>query len=87
MFNTFFPENRAVYDIMSKNLVDPERSWTIWRMHVACWLSETTCAKAHARSRGSPHTHTHARTHSHTHEYEKLTAFPRQQFFVNAPQC
>jgi hypothetical protein len=24
MFSEFFPENRAVYDIMSKNMVGPE---------------------------------------------------------------
>ena len=59
----FFPENRAVYEIMSKNVVEPERSqMIIWRMYVACWIIKVTRAKAHARA-GAP---THARTRIHT---------------------
>jgi hypothetical protein len=34
----------AVCEIMSKNVVGPERPQTIWRMHVACWISKTTRA-------------------------------------------
>jgi hypothetical protein len=30
-----FPENRAVYDIMSTNLVEPERTQTTWHPYVA----------------------------------------------------
>ena len=33
---TFFPRNRAVYEIMSKNMVEPERLQTIWCMRFAC---------------------------------------------------
>jgi len=40
---TFFPENRAVYEILWKNTVQP--SWllmTIRRMCVACWIRKAT---------------------------------------------
>jgi hypothetical protein len=41
--NLFFRENRAVYEIMWKNTVDP--GWpqmTIWRIRVACWIPKST---------------------------------------------
>jgi len=35
---TFF-ENRAIHDIMRKNIVEPGRSQvTIWCMRIACWI-------------------------------------------------
>jgi hypothetical protein len=37
--NHFFLENRAVYEIMWKNIVEWGRpQMTIWRMRIACWL-------------------------------------------------
>jgi hypothetical protein len=39
----FFPENRAVYELMGKNNVEPGGSqMTIWRMRIAYWISKTT---------------------------------------------
>ena len=38
IFNNFFSENRAVYEILSKNVVEPERPQMIWRMHVVSGL-------------------------------------------------
>jgi hypothetical protein len=39
---TFF-ENRAVYEIMWKNILGWDKSqMTIWRMRIACWLPKTT---------------------------------------------
>ena len=39
----FFFENRAFYEIMWKNIVEPERPQTkIWRMRCACWLPKAT---------------------------------------------
>jgi hypothetical protein len=69
MSNNFPPpfENLAVYEIMSKNMVEPEiLQMTIWR-HVACWISKATRTQAHARARASAHIHvrTHALTHTH----------------------
>jgi hypothetical protein len=44
-YNTFFPENRVVYEIMSKNVVEPERpQMTVWRC-VASWISKATRAQ------------------------------------------
>jgi hypothetical protein len=39
---TFF-ENRAVYEIMCKNIVEPDRpQMTIWRMRIARWITKAT---------------------------------------------
>ena len=61
MFNNRFPENRTVYEIMSKNMLGSGmRSMTVRCMCFACWIR-----------RVNPLTHRHtpgrARTHSHTH--------------------
>ena len=44
----FSPENRAVYEIMWKNMVGPDRpQMTIWRMRIACWIAKAkiqTCS-------------------------------------------
>ena len=38
-----FVENRAVYEIMSKNIVEPGRpQMTIWRKRIACWIHNAT---------------------------------------------
>jgi hypothetical protein len=43
---TFFPENRAVYEIMWKNTVERGRpQLTIWRMRIACWIPKATNAR------------------------------------------
>jgi hypothetical protein len=43
MFNNFFSENRAVYEIMWKNILDTDRpQMTIWRMRIACWMPNAT---------------------------------------------
>jgi hypothetical protein len=39
----FFLENRAVYEIMWKNLVEPSRpQMTVWRMRIACFIHKAT---------------------------------------------
>jgi hypothetical protein len=41
--NIFFLQNRAVYEIMWKNMVERGRSkLTIWRMRIACWIPKAT---------------------------------------------
>ena len=41
----YFLENRALYEIMCKNIVDPERpQMTVWRMLIACWVPKATDA-------------------------------------------
>jgi hypothetical protein len=44
MFNNiFFFENRAIYEIMWKNIVQRDRpQMTIWRMRIACWIPKAT---------------------------------------------
>jgi len=38
-----FLKNRAVYEKMWKNIVDPDRpQTTVWRMRIACWITKAT---------------------------------------------
>jgi hypothetical protein len=40
---TFFSfENRAVYEIMWKNAVEPDRPQMTWRKRTACWITKAT---------------------------------------------
>jgi hypothetical protein len=39
----FPPENRAVYEVMRKNIVEPDRpQMVIWRLDVLCWIPKPT---------------------------------------------
>jgi len=41
--NFFFSENRAVYEIMWKNNVQPDRpQMTKWRVRIECWTPKAT---------------------------------------------
>jgi hypothetical protein len=42
VFSNFFSENRAVYEIMWKNVVEADRQMTVWRMRIACWIPKAT---------------------------------------------
>ena len=43
IFNNFFSENRAVYEIMWNNTVELDRPhMTVWRMRIACWIPKAT---------------------------------------------
>jgi hypothetical protein len=43
MLNIFFFENYAIYEVMLKNIVDPDwPQMTIWRMRIACWIPKAT---------------------------------------------
>ena len=69
-----FSENRAVYEEMSKNVVEPERlHMAIWR-RIACLIIKATRVQTHASVSAPRPTRmqTHARTH--THKYIILTA-------------
>jgi hypothetical protein len=61
MFNNFFPENRAICEIMSENTVEPERPQMT--THYGACLLHTGQAKLHARTfmhtPNCPGTHTH----------------------------
>ena len=54
--NFFFSENCIVYEIMSKNMMEPDRpQLAIW-WHIACWLNKTTCVQVHTCARAPTHT-------------------------------
>jgi hypothetical protein len=43
MYNNFLYENRAVYEIMWKNAVEPDRPQVaIRRLCIACWIPKAT---------------------------------------------
>jgi hypothetical protein len=43
MFSNFFPENCAIYEIMWKHMVEPDRpQMTIWCMRFTCWIIKAT---------------------------------------------
>ena len=68
-FITFFPKILP-FEIMSKNVVKPDRSqMTIWRR--VPWDTKATRAQAHARVRAPitahTYTHMHSPTCAHTH--------------------
>ena len=47
MFSSFFFENRAVYEITWKNIVEWGRpQMTIWRMPIAYWKTKATNANS-----------------------------------------
>ena len=65
MFSKFFFENRAVYGITSKNVVQPDRpQTTVRRMRVASWTSKATRTYAHVHTQHAP-THPSPRAHTH----------------------
>ena len=78
IFNNFFPENRAVYEIMSKQDV------MIWRTRVECWMSKATRTHSQAHSLAPGHQRARTRTHTHTHTHTQaniLIAFRLQRWF------
>jgi hypothetical protein len=67
-----FSKNCFVYKIMSKNVVEPERTANdiaIWRIRAACWISKATRTHAHAHARAPTHTHIHAGAHTERQIY------------------
>ena len=64
-----FRISRCLWD-MSKNMIVPERTQTIWRLRVVHWIRKPTRVQAHSRAWAPtitpPHTHMRARTHIHT---------------------
>jgi hypothetical protein len=84
-FSTF-SENRIVYEIMSKNLVQPEKPQATWCMRVACSISKATRAKAHARAHAPTPTATHTHTHSRTQKYVIYSFSMATRGFIKAPQ-
>jgi hypothetical protein len=84
----FFYENHALYEIMSKNAVEPEsHRWqcggafhAVKKDYTPASTNQRPCTNTH------PHTHsptraTHTNTHTHRQKCVRLTAFPLQQWF------
>ena len=72
MSSNIFSESRAIYEMMSQNVVKPDRALiTKWR-RVSCWITKATRVQAHASARAptptSTHTHTHVPMHTHSLE-------------------
>jgi hypothetical protein len=76
---TFFPENRAVYEIMPKNMLQPERpQMSIWRMSVTRWKRKVTGMRTHAHAHAIAQARTCTRALAHRNVI--LIAFARQLF-------
>ena len=90
MTSNIFSENRAVYEIMSKNMVELDRpKMTIWR-HVACWISKATRAQAYARVPEPTHhtsKHAYACARAHRQNMKYVLLLHSNNGFVNAPHC
>jgi len=42
VFSNYFFDKRDIYEIMWKNFLQPDRPrMTIWRMRIACWITNT----------------------------------------------
>jgi len=71
----FFFENRVVYEITWRNIVDLGRpQMIIWRTHVSCLITKATHTQyTHTRTntRTHAHTQTHARARAHTHKHKR----------------
>jgi hypothetical protein len=45
VFNDFFSENRAAYEIIWKHIVEPDRpQMTVWRMRFVYWITKASDA-------------------------------------------
>jgi hypothetical protein len=71
IFNNFFSENRATYEIMRKNMGEPQTpQMTVEYGACALLAGQETLLKRthiHKPTLAGTHTPTHARTHTHTH--------------------
>jgi hypothetical protein len=81
MFNNFFSKNLTVYEIMSKNLWEPE-----WPQITSQYSAYALCAglvRLYTRPRARVPTCTHERTrkHAYTDKYVIVIAFSQHQWF------
>jgi hypothetical protein len=80
MFHNFFFENRTVYEIMSKNIVETEgpQMTSQYGAYALCAGLASLHARMHMHTPTLPGTHMYARTdkHAHTDQYVILTACP-----------
>jgi hypothetical protein len=78
MFNIFFPENRAVYEVMSKNKAEPEglqmtSKYGPYALHAGyARLHPRTRMHTYMHKPKRPSTRTYAHTHTHTHTHTQI---------------
>ena len=84
VFDNRIPKIVLFYEIMLKNMMEPERPHTgLWR-RVACWISKATRAQA----QDSAPAPTSTRTNVHAHRnISDLLHFHSYDDFANAPLC
>ena len=91
MFNNFFSENRAVYEIMPKNVVETEGPQMTSQYGANALRAGLTRLHArmhmHTSTRLGTHIHARTRKHAHTDQYVILVAFPQQQWFRERASC
>jgi hypothetical protein len=84
VFNNRIPKIVPFYEIMSKNMMEPERPHTgLWR-RVACWISKATRAQEQASAPAPTSTRTNAHAHRNMSD---LLYFHSYNSFANAPLC
>jgi hypothetical protein len=85
VFSNFFSENRTVYEIMSKNLVEikgPQMTSQYGAYELRAGLARLHARMSvHTSTRPDIHMHARTRKHAHTNQYAILIAFPLQQWF------
>ena len=76
--NQFSSENNAVYEIMWKNMVQPDKpQTTVRRLRFACGMAEPPAPPSHTHTRARARV---PRTHAHIIPYVILLAFSRQHW-------
>ena len=61
-YNFFSEKNMPFFEIMWKNIIEPDRPQMITRrMRIACWVPKATHTHTHTHTH-TPHTHTHTHT-------------------------
>jgi hypothetical protein len=86
---TFFRKSWRLWDNIEKSTWSQKRhKWRHNMAHrVACKISNATRAHSHSHAHALRHPHACARTHRQIRTSNTRIAFPRQQWFANAPQC
>jgi len=78
LYSVPFFENRAVYEIMWRNVVERGRAqMTIQSMRIACWIPKAT----------DTHTYVYTHTNTHTPDTQYLLLFYGNNGYANAPQA
>ena len=72
MFSNLLPETVPVYEIIFKNVVEPQRPQMTIRQSVARYISTATRVQAHARARAPTQISSYHREHKPGASYYRL---------------